>query len=165
MNILDKRGLTLIEVLVTALLSTVVFAGIYSTFLTGNRAWAYYNDSVAVKKEARRAIFGMVNELREAENVRVIKSQDGTALHFFTETGGPVSYYWSRKGDDANRIVRRGRVNSRILAQHITGLSFYNLKNALVVDITAGKEKANGESATISLRGKIAFRGQTEYFN
>ena len=164
MNITGNKGFTLVEMLVVALLSTVVLAGIYSTLILGNRAWAYYNDTVLVKKEARRALFRMASELREAENVRVIQSPDGNALHFYREENGPVSYYWSRQGKDADRVIRRDRVNSRIIAQYITELSYYDLKNAIVVDITASKPKAAGDGAKISLREKVALRAQTTLF-
>ena len=158
------KGLTLIEVLVVATLSTVVLAGIYSTFLVGNRAWTYYSDVIVIKKEARRALFGMANELREAENARVIQGPDGNAIHFYIPSIGPVSYYWSRKGDDANRIIRRERINSRILAQYISELSFYDLKNAVVIDITSSKAKASGEMVSVSLREKIALRAKATLF-
>ena len=163
-NMIGNNGLTLIEVLVVTTLSTVVLAGIYSTFLIGNRAWTHYNDFVVVKKEARRALFGMAGELREAENVRVIQSPDGNALHFYIPSTGPVSYYWSREGDDANRIIRRERISSRILAQYISEISFYDLKNAVVVDITASKAKASGEMVSVSLREKVALRGKSALF-
>ncbi|OGX35797.1 MAG: hypothetical protein A3C36_01360 [Omnitrophica WOR_2 bacterium RIFCSPHIGHO2_02_FULL_52_10] len=164
MNIAGNKGLTLVEVLVVTLLSTVVMAGIYSTFIVGNRTWAYYNDSVLIKKEARRALFRMAGELREAENVRVIQSPDGNALHFYREASGPVSYYWSRKGEDADRVIRRDRVNSRIIAQYITELAYYDLKDAVVVDITASRQKASGATAEIFLREKIALRAETTLF-
>lgn len=164
MNIAGKKGLTLVEVLVVALLSTVVMAGIYSTFIVGNRAWSYYNDSVLIKKEARRALFRMASELREAENVRVIQSPDGNTLHFYREAEGPVTYDWSRTGKDADRVIRRDRVNSRIIAQYITELSYSDLKDAIVVDITASKQKAAGDIVKISLKEKIALREQTAQF-
>ena len=164
MKISDKNGLTLIEVLVVTALSTVILAGIYSTFIVGNRAWMYYSDSVAIKKEARRALFGMASELREAENVRVIQSPQGNALHFYIPDSGQVSYYWSHQGNDANRIIRRERLSSRILAQHISDLSFYNLKNAVVIDITTGKAKKSGEMASVSLREKVTLRAKTALF-
>ena len=160
----SKAAFTIVEALVVALISSVVLAGVYSSFIVGNRAWAHYNDSVTMKREVRRALLGMVNELREAENVRVIEGPEEKALHFYRPASGNVSYYWRSSGEEAGRIVRRGRLDSRILAQHISSLSFYHLKDAIVVDISARKLTAAGKETEISLREKVTLRAQTTKF-
>ena len=77
MKIYNKKSFTLVETLVTVLISTVVFAGIYSTYIVGNRAWIHYSDSITTRREVRRALLVMANELRAAKNVRVIQGPDG----------------------------------------------------------------------------------------
>ena len=160
----NQKAFTLVEIMGVVLLSSVVFAGIYSTSVVGNRAWIQYNDSTAVKQEAHRALWGMVNELREAENVRVVQGTDGSALHFYRPSIGPVSYIWSREGDDAGRIIRRDRLNSRILAQHISTLSFQYFGNAVVIDITASNPTTSGQVTEVTLKEKVALRAQTALF-
>ena len=160
----NKKSFTLIETLVTTLISTVVFAGIYSTYIVGNRAWIYYNDVIAARREARRAFVWMVRELRAAENVRVIQGPDGSAVHFYVPMTGPVSYIWSNKGNDANQIIRRNRFQKRMLAKHISGLSFQCLNDAVVVGITASKQTSKGETTSAVLKERVALRGKTVYF-
>lgn len=164
MRIENKKAFTLVEIMVVALLATVVFAGIYSTFAVGNRTWAHYNDAIAVRKEARRALSWMVRELREAENVRVIQGSDGSALHFNRPSLGPVSYVWSRRGDDAGRIIRRNRLDARILASRISSLSFQYLRDAVVIDITSSKPTTGGDAARAVLREKVVLRSKTVPF-
>lgn len=164
MKIKNRKAFTLVEVLGVALLSTAVFAGIYSTSIVGNRAWAHYNDSIIVKKEAQRALWGMVNELREADNVRVIEGPDGSTIHFDRPLIGHVSYIWSRKGDDAGKIIRRNRLNTRILAQHISTLSFQYSEHAVVIDITASKPTTAGQIMEVTLKEKVALRAKTALF-
>lgn len=164
MKIKNKCAFTLVEIMVVVLISTGVFAGIYSTFIVGNRAWGHYNDSIAVKKEARRALFGMVKELREAENVRVVQGPQQSTVHFYRPSTGAVSYSWSCEGDDANRIIRRNRSGVRILAQNISALSFQKLRNAVVIDITASKPTAAGDIMQVVLKEKVALRSKTTMF-
>jgi len=164
MNIANKKAFTFIETLVVVLISTVAFAGIYSTFIVGNMAWTHYNNSVAVRKEARRALFGMVKELREAQKVKVIQSLDGTALHFYRPSVGNVSYVWTNEGDDANKIIRRNRLNTRTMAQHISALSFEHSHNTIVINLSAGKQTAAENVNQVAVRGKIALRSKTAMF-
>lgn len=161
---MNNRAVTLVELMVVVLISTVVFAGIYSTFVVGNRTWAYYNESVSVKREARRALWGMVNELREAENIRVIQGPNGSAIHFHKPETGAVSFVWSKIGDDAGRIIRLHRLESRIFAGYITALYFQHTDNAVVIDITASKLPVQGKAVEIHLKEKIALRSQTAFF-
>ena len=164
MNIKNKKAFTIMEVLVVVMISTVIFAGVYTTLIVGNKTWAYYNDSIAVKKEVRRALFGMVNELREAENVKVIQSAEGSAIHFHRSSVGAVSYVWSKKGDNANRIIRRNRLSVRIVAQHISTLSFQRSKKAIFINIAASKQTKNKEVTEIALREKVTLRAKTALF-
>ena len=163
-SVISDKAFSLVEIMVVVLISTVAFAGIYSTFAVGNKAWIHYNDVVVVKKEARRALFAMVNELREAENVRVIQSESGSALHFFRPKIGAVSYIWSTQGDNAYKIIRRSQRGVRIMAQHISVLTFENLQSMIAINITAGKQTTVGDFTQVVLREKVALRSKIPLF-
>ena len=163
-SVISDKAFTIVEVLVVVMISTVVFAGIYTTLQVGNKTWMHYNDSIAVKKEVRRTLFGMVNELREAENIKVIQSAEGSAIHFHRPSVGAVSYVWSKAGDNANRIIRRDRLGVRILAKHISTLSFQRSKKAIFINIAASKQTKNKEVTQIALREKVTLRAQTALF-
>jgi len=161
---MNKKSFTIIELLVVVLISAVAFAGLYSTFLVGNTSWTYYNTSIAVKKEARRALFGMAKELREAEKIKVIHSANGIILYFYRPSVGNVSYAWSKEGDDAYRIIRHNQLNTRIIAQYISALSFEPSHNRIIVNITAGKQTTGENTNEITLTEKIALRSKTVKF-
>lgn len=165
MNFLNnKRSFTLVETLITVLLSTVVFAGVYSTYIVGNRAWGHYNDAIAVRREVRRAMFWMVKELRAAENVRVVQGPAGSAVYFYNASEGAVSYLWDREGENANRIIRRNRAGQRILAQDISALSFKTLDGAVVINVMASKKTSKGQESHAVMKEKVALRAKTAYF-
>src|SRR3989338_4773773 len=106
---INAKAFTLVETLIVVLLSTVALAGVYATLNVGQKAWVFYNDSVAVKKEARRALFALATELREAENLKVIQGPGGTTVHFHRPSIGAVTYTWTDKGEQEYRIIRRHR--------------------------------------------------------
>ena len=160
----NNRSFTLVETLITIAISTAVFAGIYSTYIVGNRAWRHYNDAIAVRREARRAMMGMTNELRAAENVRVVQGPDGSAIHFYDPVRGPVSFVWNRQGNDANRLTRHNRLAKRIMAQYISVVSFEHTKDSVLVTVMASKKTTKGEESRAVLREKVALRAKTAYF-
>ena len=160
----NKIGFSLVEVLVTVAISTVVFAGIYSTYIVGNRAWVHYNDAISARREVRRAMTAMVIELREAENVRVVQGPEGSAIYFHNRIDGPVSFAWNRLGNDADKIIRYNRASKRILAQYISALSFNKLKDAVIVNVMANKRTSKGTENRAMLKEKVALRSKTKYF-
>jgi len=164
MNIRNNKAFSFVEALITVLISTVVFAGIYSTYIVGNKAWVHYSDSITARREVRRALLGMANELRAAKNVRVIQGPDGSAIHFYSSSVGPVSFVWNRKGKDGNRIIRYNRLSKRILAQHITALSFKDQNDAVIINVMASKQTTKGQVSRAVLKEKVALRSKTKFF-
>ena len=67
MKLNTRQGISLVEVMVTTLLSVSILAGIYATFIVGERAWRYYVDSIMVRQQVRMAMLVLTNELREAK--------------------------------------------------------------------------------------------------
>lgn len=164
MNIKNKHAFTLVEVLITALISTVVFAGVYSAYIVGNRAWIHYNDSIAARREVRRALLTMVNDLRGAENVRVIQGKNSSAVYFYIPMKGPSSFVWNAEGKEANRIIQRNRARKRILAQNVSNLDFHYHKDAVTIDITGSKKTSDGRIMSAALKEKVALRSKTPFF-
>ncbi len=161
MNINTPKAFTLVEAMVVALLSTIVFAGIYSTLIVGNKSWEYYDSSITAKKEARNALFGMAKELREAKHIKVIQGDGECALHFSVPVTGAVSYVWSEKGDNANKIIRRSRRGTRVLAKHISNVSFNRFKNSIIINLAARREDGDGNTSQVILKEKVALRPMT----
>src|SRR5438094_10458703 len=105
MKLTNRKAITLMEVLMTAVIFSFVAAGIYTTFMIGTRSWAYYNETVILKQEVRRSLFAMAQELREGKNIFIDKSPHGVTVTFGRPSKGNVSYSWTDQGENANKII------------------------------------------------------------
>ncbi len=149
---------TLVEVLMTCVIFTLILESIYTTLTVSQRAWKYYSEDVLLKQNVRGAIIGMSNELREAENIFIIKNENSNSLtlNFVRPLSvGPVAYNWSDTGDNAYKIIRTNYSHSRILASNITYLSLTQpADNVITIEVAAGTNKKYDLREEIALRGK-----------
>jgi len=102
--------------------------------------------------------------LRAAENIKVIQSAEGSVIHFHRPSIGEVSYVWNKKGDNANRIVRRDRLGVRFIAKHISTLSFQRSEKTIFINIAASKQTTGEDVTQIELREKVTLRAKTTLF-
>src|SRR4030042_2722127 len=63
---MNKRGLTLIELLIVLVISTILIAGIYRTFIHQQHTYTVQDQVVAMQQNVRMAINQMVREIRMA---------------------------------------------------------------------------------------------------
>ncbi len=161
MKIKSKRAVSLVEVLIAIGIFSFVVAGLYAAFNVGGRTWIIYNNSVMLQQEARRSLFAMVSELREAKNILITKDPDGLKINFLHPGVGVVSYSWTDKGSDANKIIREHNAKKRILANNISSLSFdYPTNNSITIEITALIMPRAGQAMSFHLQEKVALRSR-----
>jgi type II secretory pathway component PulJ len=161
---LNQKAITLMEIMVTSVIFSFVAAGIYMTFIIGTRSWAYYNDSVILKQELRRSLFTMAQELREAKDIFITTDEiRGVNITFNKPSSGQVSYTWSNRGENAHRIVRTFRQQTRVLATHISSLSFtQDTTNDITIELSANKQSTSkGQEMHFQMKEKIALRAHT----
>ena len=151
------------EIMVTTVIFSLIAGGIYTTFLVGVRSWTYYNESVIVKQDVRRAFFAMSQELREAKNVFINKDDVlGIALNFYRPSVGNISYSWINRGENANQVIRNGKNQKKILARNISSLSFTQETTAdITIEISAVRLQKNGKEIKAYLKEKVALRAMT----
>jgi len=125
MKINTRQGISLVEVMVTTLLSVSILAGIYATFIVGERAWRYYVDSIMIRQQIRMAMLVLTNELREARGALIVKEEapPGVRLNFLKPSAGQISYLWNGSGEDANKLVRQDSSGTRVIADNISSVS------------------------------------------
>ena len=166
MKIKNTKAITFVEMMVATAIFTLVVGGLYATFMVGNRSWATYGNSVILQGEARRALMAMTKELREAKNILITKNPaGGIAINFNRPPVGVVSYAWNNTGNNANKIIRLNESHTRVLANHISSLSFSYLKNnAILIDITATRKPTIGQATNFNLKEKVALRAKTELY-
>jgi len=162
MRLNDRKAVTLMEIMVTTVLFFFVISGVYTTFLIGTRSWTYYNESVVLKQEARRAIFTMCQELREGRNVFISKEPLGVTLNFYRPSVGNISYSWVTRGENAYQVIRTTKNQTRVLARYVSELSIsQETVNDVTVQIRVVKLQKSGEQMDFSLKEKVALRATT----
>jgi prepilin-type N-terminal cleavage/methylation domain-containing protein len=161
-----NRAFTLVEVLISAVISGLILASIYTILFLGKKAWEDYSNNILPKQEVRRGLIWMVSELREARDPIIIKDAHSIRINFERPLVGPVSYVWSDNGVDADKIIRINYLNQRTLANGITLLSFISpTDNEIIVSISAGKKQNYNLNEEVALRSKTSLfmQGRNEF--
>lgn len=166
MKINTRQGISLVEVMVTTLLSVSILAGIYATFLLGERAWSYYVDSIMVRQQVRMALLVLTNELREAKGALVIKEESppGVRLNFLKPSAGQISYLWNNSGEDANKLIRQDSSGTRVIAGNISSVNYVIREDTIFIDISAASQSGIGQPMDLNLKEQVALRAKTSWF-
>ncbi|MFC1510625.1 PilW family protein [Candidatus Omnitrophota bacterium] len=152
----NKKGLTLLEVMVTTCISTVLFSGIYMTFIFGHKTSRHYSENVKKRQQLRMALNWMTRELREAENIFLVEADGEVRLTFFKKKVGDVLYLWTGVGKDKGVLRRFAPMKDRILARGIDSLIISHPKsNIIMFQIASGKDKKQ-----VFLKGQVVLRNQ-----
>jgi len=155
MKLQSRKAFNLAEVIVAVAISTAVLAGVYETFIVGNRTWMYYSNTIIKKQDLRRAAYAMANELREAKDVFIIEEPGSVTVNFMVPLSGLVSYTWSEDGDEAGRVIRTNYKQKRVLANNITALSFEQpAHDCIYFHLEADKKNELRLSQKVALRHK-----------
>ena len=164
MRIKQKPAFTLVEVMLTTVISTFLIAGIYATLLVANRAWSNYSENVVVRQESRRALVWMVEELREARNVEIIRDTTRLVVSFYRPETGIVTYVWDTAGENEGKIIRQIQDKARVLAKNISSFSVVEDKGVVELAVTATGIPAFGEAVSFKMRERVTLRSETNYF-
>ena len=166
MKINTRQGISLVEVMMTTLLSVSILAGIYATFIMGDRAWRYFADSIMIKQQVRMALLVLTNELREAGGALVVKAEDppSVRLNFLKPSAGQISYLWDSSGKDANKLIRQDDLGSRIIASNISSLDYVITDDSIFIDISATSKPKIGQPMDLNLKEQVALRAKTSRF-
>jgi prepilin-type N-terminal cleavage/methylation domain-containing protein len=162
------RAFTLVEILVAAVILSIVIMGIYMVL---NSAQAtYYNDTgfLELQRQARSAMSRMLQELRCATTETI--SSGGAVITFNTLDASGVSYYRNAANSQLIREYPSG--SQQAVASSITNLSFccwHDLSqscdttctnsNLVEVSLTASGT-FRGRSLTLPLKGQVRIRNE-----
>ena len=166
MKIDTRQGISLVEIMMTTLLSVSILAGIYATFVVGERAWRYYVDSIMVRQQVRMAMLVLTNELREARGALIVKEEapPGVRLNFLKPSAGQVSYLWNSSGEDANKLIRQDSSGTRVIAGNISSINYVLTENLISIDISAASKPNVARPIDLNLKEQVAFRAKTSRF-
>ncbi len=166
MKIDTRQGISLVEVMMTTLLSVSILAGIYATFIAGDRAWRYHADSIMIRQQVRMALLVLTNELREASGALVVKVEapPGVRLNFLKPSAGQISYLWNSSGKDANKLIRQDSLGTRVIANNISSVDYVITDDSILIDISATSRPKIGQPMNLNLREQVALRAKTSRF-
>ena len=128
----NKKGVSLIELLVVITILGIVILGLVTFFTGGTRSWVAGQSQLTAQRNARQAMDLMVRELRHSErliggesNIHRVKVR----IPDLTGAGGPGFYhvtYYLKNGDSVYRKkeVGAGGSTDNILIDDVLNLRF-----------------------------------------
>lgn len=158
MIIKNKNGFSLLEILAAIVMGSIIILSLHSVFVSGNAAWQTYDGKANTQNQARKALFTIAKELREANNVVVTTTADSVTVNFTNQEGEAVTLSWSTIGNNANKIIYQDQSTTRTIASDISALSLNNSGSSVSVNLTSTKDTATGQTSSFSLKEKIALR-------
>ena len=155
----NKKGVSLIELLIVITILGIVILGLVTFFTGGARSWIAGQSQLTAQRNARQAMDIMVRELRHSE--RLIISQDDKVkvrIPDLTGTGSHynVEYSWSGTAHDpVERHMSPGGTN--ILIDDVLNLEF-TYPEDFRIDILLEIDVDHDNYADISLNTSVNIR-------
>jgi prepilin-type N-terminal cleavage/methylation domain-containing protein len=165
-----RQGMTMAEVLISAIIFSVVLAACYALLIAGSDSWETNEAKIELQQELRKAVDWIAQDLRQAGSVSITNvPADGAWYTLITfrkasgVSGGSVVWdtdatKYSLGGTDSAQLQRQvGSQTPRVIAQNFQSLQFRRQSaSADVVDVAmqAQKKTPRGKNLT----GKAAIQ-------
>jgi prepilin-type N-terminal cleavage/methylation domain-containing protein len=158
----NKKGFSLIELLVVITILGIAILGLVTFFSGGTRSWIAGQSQLTAQRNARQAMDRMVRELRHSDGL--IISQDDkvkVSIPDLTGAGGPgyhVTYYL-KNGDSVYRKkeIGAGGSTDNILIDDVLNLEF-DYPESFRIDILLEIDVDHDGHADISLNTEVNLR-------
>lgn len=83
---MNKKGFTLVELMIAMVISLIVLAGIYNVFISSNRSYFIQESITDMQQNERASIEFMARELRNAVVIEGIDTtEDNSSITFYTD--------------------------------------------------------------------------------
>jgi prepilin-type N-terminal cleavage/methylation domain-containing protein len=180
----DESGFTLPEVLVTAMVMTMVMFALYSVFDMSLRVFSFGNDKTEAVENARLGLEKMAREIKAAYpydkaggDTTVLATRTESQITFGNDLNGnrevdPDEVITYRRGSDPTILVREKNGSSEPVIEYVDGLSFQYLNRfdastsiesevAIVrINLTIRVDRGVGAPATQTLTTDVALRNR-----
>ena len=90
----NKKGLSLIELMVVVVVLSLIILGLVTFFTGGVRSWITGQNQLSAQRNARQAMDWMVREIREASDI-IADSTTSQRINFNTPWNSNLYYTWS----------------------------------------------------------------------
>ncbi|MBN1586008.1 MAG: prepilin-type N-terminal cleavage/methylation domain-containing protein [Candidatus Omnitrophica bacterium] len=169
-----RRGVTLVELMVTVAVVGVVTAIGTGALISGRRGWQASENQIAIQRYARQGLQRMSKELKRASASTVVGvPADGSghnsiqfqiAESFDSNSGNivwsqPVRYVLG--GADGEQLIRSQGGQTEILANYISSVTFARSNadpNLVAVTVQSRKTALNQRTEQINLSSEIRLR-------
>lgn len=150
----QRRGFTLVELMIGATLSSFILAGVLSTFLFMGRSGANMNSYNDMEAQARKCLEIFAEDVRQANTI-IWASSTTLTLTVPNPSGvGTISVDYAYDGG-TRTFVRRDPVGQRVLLSGITVFEFkaYTITGAALTDFStvAARTIANNSTKQLQL--------------
>ena len=121
----DQRAFTLLEVLVSALILSLLILGICGVLNVGNMTYLMDIGLLDIEQNTRQAMDAMVRELRASSAVNIDNS-DSSHITFTTPQFSGIEFRYIDSNNDSvrDRIIRQRGSETKVLANEISNLCF-----------------------------------------
>lgn len=158
-SLLNKKGVSFIEVMVAGTIFTFMMGALVTVFNTSNTSWKRQDAAVSTQREVRRALIYLAKDLRSASSALTLaQSASSVTLSFTTPTAGAVTYTWTTSGGTANRIIRQTGITSTTVGNYITAFTITDNTSDIDINVTATSSNAQGALGTYQLTKTVAKR-------
>jgi prepilin-type N-terminal cleavage/methylation domain-containing protein len=154
----NKKGFSLIELMVTLALLSIMIIGLVTFFGGGIRSWITGNNQLRSQREARMAMDRMVKEMRSGESVTFNSEQSVTVNIPAFGSDNPSYRVTFKKDDDSlkKETVKNGVTSSSELLSEISKLEFS--VNGNRIDIELEMDLDDDGKSDINLKTDVFLR-------
>jgi len=170
-----NKGFSLAEILVTALIFSVIMGAIHTTMVIGDSSWNLNSTNIALQQELRKAMDWMKDDLRQTGTAAVTNvPADGNWYTTITfqmvsgVSGGVITWnsdttQFVLGGTPATQLQRIENSITKVLALDIQSLQFRRLASApdvIEVALVAQKSSSKVGSASGVISSSLTFKVQ-----
>jgi len=149
------RAFTIVELLVAMLIFGLILGGIFGVVFVADKSWDSTLGMLGMVQEIRQGMDGMTREARQSGFSQATVSVGGERLDFFTPGSGSVISYYVQN----NQLIREHpNGTTKVLANHISQISFISTASMLQIQITASKTTIGNRALVTSSAQQVRWR-------
>lgn len=152
----DRRGFTLVELIVTILIMSIVMAAAAGFVITAANSYRVANIEIRLQTEAQTAMNQFNDILIEANSYSVVKNADGTAAELTVATAERMYYFKADAGKNTLMFKSEGLDGSDAGAEY--ALLAQYCESFEVAPESLSADAGEGRIVTVTIRFKYSGR-------
>ena len=168
-SVWGKRGVSLVEGIVTVALFSLIFGASVLVLLSGSNSWQVEDTRNQMQDELRKSLDAIREDVVEAGTSTMTSPTDGgtdvKAVFRVASgvSGGSVT--WSANtiqlslgGTGSNQLQRISGGVTKVIANNIKTLQFSRVSSLVTVSLTAEKKTPSGRTIDVTMQSDIRMR-------